>query len=319
MTLHTGQRGRALAIIVVLAAGILSDPALPARSQQQTAQPPSTIDWEKFTHKSHSGSVKIPGTNAARELNCDACHDHRAGVTRLVGTTDRNRRLGVSFPGHKACVECHIPQFTGKPLRTCTICHQPEKLAATRPPERDFPARYDFNALFDARQHELHAGYNLPGKAVKTDCTFCHQADQRPAPLGIASHPECFACHSPSSQDPKARLKAGCQVCHTTMTDKVVPFAAKLISRAYGALFTHRSHVGYVNGRCDACHTIAAGYNQPVPRTVRVKAHLTPGEKSGRGCFSCHDDGEHYGRKVFSGDGSCNKCHDRQDFKVTPR
>ena len=288
------------------------------QGQQQTP-----INYEKFTHKSHGGMVKVPGTNQTRELKCESCHDPREAVTGLVATTDRNRQLRLKFPSHKACVECHIAQFTGKPLQTCTICHQQDQAPKPRPPQRDFPPRYDFNAFFDAKQHELHVTYDLPGMGRKTDCTFCHQPDTKPAALRIASHPECFVCHAPNSQDAKAKLKADCQVCHTATVDQAQPFSAKLVSRAYGAMFTHQSHVKYVDGKCDACHTISGGYNQPAPASLKVKQHLSPAERGGRGCFSCHDGGVHYGRKVFSGEpgseggGSCNKCHTRQDFKVT--
>jgi hypothetical protein len=180
-----------------------------------------------------------------------------------------------------------------------------------------------FNAFFDARQHEAHAGYALPG-GQKVGCAFCHQPTAKSAALTIPAHQECYACHTPASGDAKASLKAGCAVCHTQMVASVEPFAAKYKSRAYGARFAHRTHVEYVGGNCAACHTIAGGYNQPAPRTIKVKQHLSPGERSGRGCFSCHDGGTHYGRAVFSGDygekgsASCDKCHTRPDLKVFP-
>ncbi|MGH9854171.1 MAG: cytochrome c3 family protein, partial [Blastocatellia bacterium] len=43
----------------------------------------------------------------------------------------------------------------------------------------------------------------------------------------------------------------------------------------------------------------------------RVKQHNTAAQSGGRGCFSCHDGKQHYGRAVFSGDDaqSCGKCH----------
>lgn len=282
------------------------------------------VNYEKFTHKSHSGTVSVPGTNHARVLNCDSCHNRREQIDAIVPTSDRNRSLGLKFPSHKACVECHVQQFTSSPPATCTICHDTGKGLTARPPQRDYPRRYDFNALFDGKQHELHAGYKLPATGKATDCNFCHKQDARPAVLTIPSHTECFACHSPSSGDPKGSVKSDCRFCHTEM-QPVQPFSAKYVSRAYGALFTHKSHVAYVNGKCDACHTISGGYNQPAPTSLKVRQHATPAQRSGRGCFSCHDGGTHYGRKVFSGEpgseggGSCQKCHTRDDFKVMPK
>lgn len=296
----------------------------PASAPNQAAQPAAPKDYEHFTHQSHLGTVNVPGTNHARILKCDSCHDQRDLQKSIVETTTRNKQLLLKFPGHKACVECHIPQFTGQPMQTCTICHNTRQGLTARPPQRDFPARYDFNAFFDAKQHELHVGYNLPN-GQKTACNFCHKADAaKPAPLTIAGHPECFVCHAPNSADQKASQKSDCKVCHTEQTNNIQLYAAKYISRAYGARFTHQQHVGYTNGSCSECHTINAGYNQAAPISLKVKEHLTPNERSGRGCFSCHDGGVHLGRKVFSGEpgseggGSCSRCHTRDDFKVLP-
>lgn len=290
-------------------------PAVPAPPAQK---PP--VNYERFTHQSHLGLVGVPNTNQTRELRCDSCHDRNGAIESIVATTDRNKRLSLRFPGHKACVDCHVVQFTSKPQQTCTICHNTEQGLNARPPQKDFAQRYDFNAFFDAKQHELHVTYSLPN-SKKLDCNFCHQQGAKPSFLTIASHPECYACHSPKSGEPKASQKSGCMTCHTTQTPNVQPLSAKYTSRAYGALFTHKAHVGFVNNDCGACHTIDGGYNRPTPTSIRIKEHLTPGERSGRGCFSCHDGGTHYGRKVFSGEtsgGACNRCHTRSDYKVFP-
>src|SRR5262245_18958587 len=295
-----------------------------AAPKQPASAPKAPINYERFTHQSHLGMVKIPGTEQSRELKCDKCHE-RVDVTKsIVASTDRNLRLSLKFPGHKACVDCHVVQFTGKPQQTCTICHDTKGGLNTRPPQRDFAQRYDFNAFFDAKQHELHVAYLFPdGK--KLDCNCCHQQPAKPSILTIASHPECYSCHTPTSGDQKAKLKSDCVVCHTEKVTSAPPFSAKYISRAYGALFTHKAHVDYVKNDCYACHTITGGYNRPTPTSVRIKQHINnPNERNGRGCFSCHDGGLHYGRKVFSGEpgdnggGSCQRCHNRNDFKVFP-
>ena len=305
----------------------------PAQAPTQTpAQSSTPPNYEKFTHKTHTGVVKVPGTNQAHDLKCDSCHDQRDLLKELVPTTARNKDLKLKFPGHKACVECHVQQFTAKPLQTCTICHDTKQGLIARPPQRDFAPRYDFNAFFGAftkkdgtatNQHEMHMTYNLPS-GQKTDCSFCHAQTAKPAVLKIASHPECYVCHSPNSGDQKAAQKSGCAVCHTEQQLNARPFSDKYVTRAYGALFTHKSHVGYVNNKCDVCHTISGGYNQNSPVTLRTKAHVTPDQRGGKGCFSCHDGGQHYGRTVFSGEpgtdggGSCKRCHTREDAKVFP-
>jgi hypothetical protein len=315
----------ALVLSCLIACAVLLS-YFPAQGQQKPAiqQPKAPINYEKFTHKSHLGTINVPGTTHARVLKCDSCHERRDAAKEIVPTTDRNKQLSLKFPGHKACVECHVAQFTARPQQTCTICHETKQGLIARPPQRDFAQRYDFNAFFDAKQHELHVTYNLPNSGQKLACNFCHKQDAKPAVLTIASHQECYVCHSPTSGDQKAAQKSDCKVCHTEQAMSVQPFSAKYVSRAYGAQFTHKEHISYMGGRCDMCHTISGGYNQPTPTSLRVKQHLSPGERSGRGCFSCHDGGMHYGRKVFSGEpgteggGSCNKCHTREDFKVFP-
>ncbi|MFN0085580.1 MAG: cytochrome c3 family protein [Blastocatellia bacterium] len=324
-----------LKLAIILLAGLVCCamfllPRSSAQSRKRQPPPPAPapgsqapIDYERFTHKSHTGQVKVPNTNQARELKCDSCHERTETAKSIVATTDRNQRLRLKFPGHKTCVECHVVQFTARPQLTCTICHETKQGLNARPPQTDFPQRYDFNAFFDGKQHELHAGYSFTD-GRKLECVSCHQPTARPSSLTIASHPECYVCHAPASGDPKAAPKSGCAVCHTTMAPGAQPFSEKLVSRAYGALFTHKAHVNYVRGDCNACHTINGGYNQPAPTSLRVKQHLGPNERSGRGCFSCHDGAVHYGRTVFSGEpgatggGSCQKCHTRNDYKVFP-
>lgn len=304
-----------------LAAFSFSSPATPPASPSpaQPATQPAQDDT-KFLHKDHAGTVRIPGTNQTRNLSCADCHERQADLTiaqAQVATTKRNERLQLKFPGHKACTECHIQQFTAQPLKTCVICHDAAQPLNTRPPQRDFPKRSDFTARFDAKLHETHVSYQLPdGKAM--DCNFCHQPRTKPAALGIAVHNECFVCHAPGSSDQKAAQKSGCASCHLATTESVVPFSASYTSRAWGAQFTHRKHAGELGIACAQCHTISGGYNQPVPTSIRTKQHLSASERSGRGCFSCHDGGAHNGRTVFSGEdfNSCDKCHTRPDKKV---
>jgi predicted CXXCH cytochrome family protein len=307
------------AVLCFAAAFAVKSPATPPESQAQPASQ-GEKDYSKFLHKDHAGTVKVPGTSQTRNLDCAYCHERHSDLTiaqAQVATTKRNERLQLKFPGHKACTECHIQQFTAQPLRTCTICHDPAQPLSTRPPQRDFPKRYDFTAFFDSKQHETHVNYKLPeGKAM--DCNFCHQPRTKPAALGIAVHNECFVCHAPGSGDQKAAQKAGCVVCHTQMTESVTPFSARYTSRAWDAQFTHKKHATELGIACAQCHTISGGYNQPVPTSIRTKQHLSDNERSGRGCFSCHDGGTHNGRTVFSGEDPqfCDRCHKQADKKI---
>lgn len=291
--------------------------------QKPVQTTPKTIDYERFTHQSHTGTVNVPSTNHAKVLKCDSCHERRDGqekMKELVANTDRNKKLSLKFPGHKACVDCHVTQFTARPQQTCTICHETKQGLTARPPQRDFQKRYDFNALFDANQHELHATYDLPNSTKKLDCNFCHKQEARPAVMTVPSHPECYVCHSPGSGSQKGSQKSGCVDCHTAMTPDAKPFSDKYVSLAYGALFTHKSHVAYLGQRCEMCHTTSGLGARPTPTAIKINVHA----KRGRSCFDCHDGGVHYGRKVFCGEpgceggGSCFKCHTRPDNKVFP-
>src|SRR5215475_13508650 len=75
--------------------------ALPAQGQgqgqvqgqvQQKPARTTPIDYEKFTHKTHVGQVEVPGTNHARELKCDSCHERREIKNSIISTTDRNKQ-----------------------------------------------------------------------------------------------------------------------------------------------------------------------------------------------------------------------------------
>jgi hypothetical protein len=290
-------------------------------------QPPAVkkpVDYNRFTHQTHLGRIKVPNTNFARDLKCESCHERpsdREIASNIVPTTDRNKQLSLKFPGHKACVECHVVQFTTKPQQTCVICHNTQQGLIARPPQRDFPQRYDFNAFFDAKQHGLHVTYKLSdGKQM--ECAFCHKPTQKTLAVTIGSHPECYVCHTPGSFDEKAKVKSNCVICHTQRLVDTQPeiFDAKLSSRAYGAKFSHDEHFKKYKVDCRDCHSIDGGYNQISPSSPRVKEHNTSAQTGGRGCFSCHDGKQHYGRTVFSGDDapSCKKCHDLKaaDIKV---
>jgi hypothetical protein len=308
------MRTREIKITLLISVALCAAVVLPlsARGSYQ-----KKADYSLFTHKTHLGAVKIPGSEETQELKCDSCHERQVSrAARAVATTERNDRLQLNFPGHNACVECHIVQFTLR--QTCAICHNRDQGLTAFPPQRDFPARRDYNAYFDGKQHVDHVNkYALPNGG-KLDCGYCHKPTPKQAARTIASHSECYVCHAPGSGDAKASLKADCGVCHRSpaKNEKIEPFSAKYKSRAYGASFTHQTHITYAGEKmCDACHTIEGAYNQPLPAPskIRVKEHLSPGERSGRGCFSCHDGGTHYGRAVFSGESSCAKCHKDQD------
>lgn len=300
------------------ARGQQSKPSPTPATATPTATPPN---YERFTHQTHLGVVKVPGTFQAHELKCDSCHDQRDLMKELVPTSPRNKQLRLKFPGHKACVECHVTEFTALPQKTCSICHVvkpgPNNGLTARPPQRDFPLRTSFNAFFDAKQHATHAGYDLPN-GNKTSCNFCHQQVGTKAALSVASHPECYVCHSPNSANQKASQKTGCFVCHTEQRwDDIAVYGRR--GRAFGAKFAHDIHVRHVNGDCSKCHAPGGGsYNQTSPSVLKITAHASA-EQRGKGCYSCHNGNTAFSSEpgVGTGGGSCAKCHDDPSGKIT--
>src|SRR5215475_2353061 len=126
---------------VVVVAAVMIRP----RAQAQA------VDYRYFLHTSA----------AHKSVNCDDCHKRQ----ETTGTVPR-------LPGHSACIQCHVTQFTSQPMAICAGCHQNVKTA--RPPVQPFPARKSFEVSFDARQHENHMGYSLPAGS-KVQCDTCHK------------------------------------------------------------------------------------------------------------------------------------------------
>src|SRR5205085_8178211 len=60
-------------------------------------------------------------------LACDACH-------RRADNSPR-----PSLPGHKACIDCHTPEFITSDSPLCLNCHT--DLGSQHPPLKDFPSR----------------------------------------------------------------------------------------------------------------------------------------------------------------------------------
>jgi len=48
------------------------DKATPAPVQPPPAKKP--VDYNRFTHQTHLGRIKVPNTNFARDLKCESCH-----------------------------------------------------------------------------------------------------------------------------------------------------------------------------------------------------------------------------------------------------
>ena len=213
-------------------AGLFHNPSRPLRRARQQAgkqsgvkttpapvQPPPVkkpVDYNRFTHQTHLGGDQSPehqlrAQTEMRVVPRTAQRDSEIS-NNIVPTTDRNKQLKLKFPGHKACIECHVVQFTSKPQQTCVICHNTQQGLIARPPQRDFPQRYDFN-VFRRGKHELHVTYKLSdGKQMELHLLQTDPEDPSPLP-----YPRSLMLQmpSPGSFDEKAKVKGNCVVCHT--------------------------------------------------------------------------------------------------------
>src|SRR5262245_36005582 len=75
-----------------------------APAEPTTVAPPPVkkpVDYNRFTHETHLGEVKVPNTNFARKLNCQSCHERptaQDSSKSIVANTDRNKQLILKFP-----------------------------------------------------------------------------------------------------------------------------------------------------------------------------------------------------------------------------
>jgi c(7)-type cytochrome triheme protein len=223
---------------------------------------------QKFTHSSHS------------QIKCDACHVRRADAIK------------PTVPGHRACVSCHVKEFTTTSFGICSNCH--EGITAVRPPVQAFPERQSFGLEFS---HKSHATY--VGGERRADCSECHSING--AVGTFPGHKECYVCHKAPDQV-KAGEKApsgSCGECHTTSGSR-----AKLAAggKTYRLIkFSHSEHAaGGV--RCAECHGVVGDGEGVQVSQPALREHI--GTSFGRSCGSCHN-----GRRAFSGDSSCSRCH----------
>ena len=222
--------------------------------------------------------------------SCDSCHrrEDNSAQPRL--------------PGHKACVDCHVAQFTTPSSPLCLGCHT--NVESNNPPLKAFPGLSDFGMCFDHASHMSGAAHPEQG------CTACHAPARRGValtiPSGLAAHNDCYQCHTPGAQA-GGRQIGSCNTCHALGGYGRVSTAAA----AYRVNFSHAGHGPRQGLRCDDCHQIRSG----VPRTQQVTAPR-PEQHFGSGraqsCMTCHNN-----RRAFGGDdfADCKRCHTGRTFR----
>lgn len=267
---------RVIRLAVVLAAGVVLG-LLILSTKDAGAQ---ERNYDRFSHD----------TPQHKSMSCDACHTRQGKM--------ESPRL-VRFPGHNACIQCHVTQFTAQPVQMCAICH--ENVKTKEAPVQPFPARQNFTVTFDSTQHENHVKYPLPDGTPNTACTFCHKEEG--AVETFPAHQACYVCHSPGAKSEGAK-KSGCISCHPAATEPV----QTLDSRKGGPLYNYRFSHALHNRRddCASCHTITG--RDALQPTALV---LRKGHKSG--CFVCHNDQRAFGGNNFA---ACTRCHG-EGFKAS--
>jgi hypothetical protein len=274
---------RAIPLLVVAAilcvAGILST----ATRAQET-----TYNYGTFDHAQHEAALTKSGQ---QQINCDVCHRRDDASTQLY------------YPGHDACIQCHVTQFTTQSFEICAICHKDVKTQGRA--LNDFPAqRKDYGVRFDGAegksQHVVHMAETLPN-GEKVTCVFCHSS-QGPN-QGFPSHPECYACHTPGVNSRAASPElSSCATCHPRPNEPNSEVRRLVNTRRNDALpyrFRHIDHTRALGNGCVECHNIEPQIH--VLSTATKEHRVRPGFN----CYECHRAG---GRSRII-ETSCGNCH----------
>lgn len=275
---------RAIPVLVVL--GVLCVAGLLTRA---TRAQNTTYNYGSFDHAQHEAAL---GTSGQQAIACDVCHRRDDAGTQLY------------YPGHDACIQCHVPQFTTQSFEICAVCHKDVKTQGKD--LKDFPTeRKDYGVRFDGAnntsQHVVHMKETLPN-GEKMTCAFCHSA-QGPN-QGFPSHPECYACHSPTATASRASSAelSSCGACHTKPGEPNTEMKRLVNTRRNDALpyrFRHVDHTRALGNDCVECHRTT---DQIHVVSTATKEHRT---RASFTCYECHRGG---GRSRIV-ETSCGSCH----------
>jgi hypothetical protein len=220
-----------------------------------------------------------------KSLDCSACHVRANNDPKPV------------MPGHPACIECHLRDFTSKEPKMCIVCHRmPLDAQFSR---TEFPARLTQFGIraFSHRDHSNSEKMRnqmdmqmMPEGAPK--CDFCHRFDDLGLKASMPEHPECYSCHE---HQPNEKLDA-CVSCHIRKSGGMQYYATP--GRAFTLYnFKHGPHLKKAD--CDKCHlTVEVPAGQPQPDILAI--NTAPGQRHHSSCWNCH---------VESREAVCSKCH----------
>lgn len=239
-------------------------------------------DYSKFSHTS-------PGAHAgfSSPASCANCHQRNGTQTT------------PSYPGHKACISCHLTQFTTANIQMCTICHVND-LGNTNPALKAFPRLRSFRVSYDHQQH-IRAG---------AACATCHKPARGgvalTAPVDLNAHKVCYSCHSPGAS---ASNLSACGTCHSVGGYALSTPGA----RAYSASFSHATHGPRQRLNCTDCHTVLRSGLPPTKQVASPATFQHFAKSRAQSCLTCHNGQRAFGDKDF---GDCRRCHKGATFRM---
>jgi c(7)-type cytochrome triheme protein len=234
-------------------------------------------DYSKFLHSS----------GQHRSVDCNSCHRRQ------------DNSIEPRFPGHAACQECHLTQFTtpGNPM--CAICHSDVNSGHLK----GFPSKFkeSFNVKFD------HAQHNTGSARPQSGCASCHgrpvnRGVAQSIPVGLSAHQECYTCHTAGSNI------GSCGTCHAQARYS----RTSTNGRAFRAYFSHAEHSSRQRLSCEQCHNLSPGAAQSRQvSSTRTEEHFTTSRA--QNCATCHNGKRSFGETNF---GECKRCHKAQTFRM---
>jgi c(7)-type cytochrome triheme protein len=275
-------------VFVTLAVGLVASSTLARKKSAASTAPAEPVSREAAPLQQPPASSRFNHNSAKHsQIKCDDCHARKADALKPV------------LPGHRACISCHVKEFTSTGFGICNNCH--DGIKAVRPAVLSFPPRQAFGLVFKRGSVDGHITHaTLVGGERRSDCTGCHAVAG--ARATFPGHKQCYACHKAPEQFHAGEkvIDGSCDLCHSTAGNRT-PFSAAG-GAAYRFKFSHQEHVRQV-GDCTDCHKVLGGA-QPVSQP-RLSEHRGAGFAVG--CGSCHN-----GRRAFSGEieaNACNRCH----------
>lgn len=280
-----------LAIMIVAAVVACKSTKQNLNKPAETAPAPAPASQSPFEIVDSKVIAAVSPFNHSRKEHrtktedCSACHKRADNAAKPV------------FPGHAACNECHLRDFSEKTSQICVVCHKMP--LDTQNARIEFPARLSEFGLkgFSHRDHanpekmkgQIDAA-QMPDGAP--NCAACHRFDARVVEASFPKHPECYSCHV---HQPDQKL-GDCRACHAKKAE-AVPYSASLGTAFSLYNFRHGPHLK--KAACDKCHqTTEVPAGQPRSDVLRIST--ARGQRHHSDCWNCH---------VREREPVCSKCH----------